>query len=54
MVAYYQGLKAKKGRREALSQIQRDWLEGKKGKKYQHPYYWASFIFSGDSTPMEF
>ncbi|NEP24886.1 MAG: CHAT domain-containing protein [Moorea sp. SIO3I6] len=54
MVAYYQGLKAGKGRREALSQIQRDWLEGKNGKKYQHPYYWASFIFSGDSTPMEF
>jgi len=54
MVAYYKGLKDKKGRREALSQIQRDWLEGKNGKKYQHPYYWASFIFSGDSTPMEF
>ncbi|WAN69898.1 CHAT domain-containing protein [Moorena producens JHB] len=54
MIAYYQGLKARKGRREALSQIQRDWLEGKNGKKYQHPYYWASFIFSGDSTPMEF
>ncbi|NEO45495.1 MAG: tetratricopeptide repeat protein [Moorea sp. SIO4A3] len=53
MVAYYQGLKARKGRREALSQIQRDWLKGKNGKTYQHPYYWASFIFSGDSTPME-
>ncbi|NEQ83522.1 MAG: tetratricopeptide repeat protein, partial [Moorea sp. SIO2I5] len=31
MVAYYQGLKDRKGRREALSQIQRDWLEGKNG-----------------------
>ncbi len=50
MVAYYQGLKAGKGRRDALLQIQRDWL---KEGKYQHPYYWASFIFSGDSTPME-
>ncbi len=50
MVAYYQGLKAEEGRRDALLQIQRDWL---KEGEYQHPYYWASFIFSGDSTPME-
>ncbi len=54
MVAYYERLKAGEGRREALHQIQRDWLEGKKGEKYQHPYYWASFIPSGDWTPMEF
>ena len=54
MVNYYQRLKAGEGRREALHQIQRDWLEGKKGDKYQHPYYWASFIPSGDWTPMEF
>ena len=53
MVTYYERLKAGEGRREALNQIQRDWLEGKKGKKYQHPYYWASFIPSGDWTPME-
>ena len=54
MITYYERLKAGEGRREALNQIQRDWLEGKKGKKYQHPYYWASFIPSGDWTPMEF
>ncbi|MDJ0533340.1 MAG: CHAT domain-containing protein [Xenococcaceae cyanobacterium MO_207.B15] len=54
MVTYYEGLKAGEGRREALHQIQRDWLTGKKGEKYQHPYYWASFIPSGDWTPMEF
>lgn len=51
MVAYYQGLKAGKGRRDALLEIQRDWL---KDGEYQHPYYWASFIFSGDGKPMEF
>ncbi|MDJ0519268.1 MAG: CHAT domain-containing protein [Trichodesmium sp. MO_231.B1] len=51
MVAYYQGLKAGKGRRDALLEIQRDWL---KEGEYEHPYYWASFIFSGDGTPMEF
>ena len=51
MVAYYQRLKAGKGRRDALLEIQRNWL---KGEKYQHPYYWGSFVFSGDGTPMEF
>ncbi|MCL2924541.1 MAG: tetratricopeptide repeat protein [Trichodesmium sp. MAG_R04] len=51
MAAYYQRLKAGKGRRDALLEIQRDWL---KGEKYQHPYYWGSFVFSGDGTPMEF
>ncbi|NER08502.1 MAG: CHAT domain-containing protein, partial [Okeania sp. SIO3C4] len=50
MVAYYQGLKAGKGRRDALLEIQRDWL---KQGDYQHPYYWASFIFSGDGTPIQ-
>ncbi len=50
MVAYYQGLKAGKGRRDALLEIQRDWLQE---EDYQHPYYWASFIFSGDGTPID-
>ncbi|WP_365670549.1 CHAT domain-containing protein [Okeania sp. SIO3I5] len=50
MVAYYQGLKAGIGRRDALLEIQRDWL---KEGEYQHPYYWASFIFSGDGTPID-
>ena len=54
MVTYYERLKAGEGRREALHQIQRDWLTGKKGEEYQHPYYWASFIPSGDWTPIEF
>ncbi|NEQ41624.1 MAG: kinesin [Okeania sp. SIO3I5] len=43
-------MKAGKGRPDALLEIQRDWLqEG----EYQHPYYWASFIFSGDGTSIE-
>ena len=44
MIAYSQGLKVGKGRGDALLEIQRDRL---KEGKYQHPYYWASFIFSG-------
>ena len=50
MVAYYQRLKAGEGRSEALRQTQ---LEMLRGEQSQHPYFWASFILSGDWTPME-
>ncbi len=49
MVAYYQRLKENEGRTEALRQLQLEWLGS---ENYQHPYYWASFIPSGDWTPM--
>ncbi|MFP4221520.1 MAG: CHAT domain-containing protein, partial [Phormidium sp.] len=45
---YYQRLLAREGRSEALREVQLDWLE--QGK---HPYYWASFLFSGQWTPMD-
>jgi CHAT domain-containing protein len=51
MVDYYEGLKKGEGRSEALRQIQ---LEMLKSENQNHPFYWASFIPSGDSTPMEF
>ncbi|UCJ13316.1 MAG: CHAT domain-containing protein [Phormidium sp. PBR-2020] len=44
---YYQRLLAGEGRSEALREVQLDWLS--RGK---HPYYWASFLFSGQWTPM--
>ncbi|WP_238361036.1 CHAT domain-containing protein [Iningainema tapete] len=49
MVKYYQGLKAGKGRHEALRAAQ---LEMLSNPSYQHPYYWASFVPSGDWTPL--
>ncbi|MBD2221138.1 CHAT domain-containing protein [Calothrix sp. FACHB-1219] len=49
MVAYYQRLLDNQGRSEALRQTQ---LEMLNGEKYQHPYFWAAFIPSGDWTPM--
>ncbi len=49
MVKYYQGLKAGKGRHEALRDAQ---LEMLKNPSYQHPFYWASFVPSGDWTPL--
>ena len=53
MIAYYQKVLGKQGkqqgRSEALRQTQ---LEMLRGGKYQHPYYWAAFIPSGDWRPM--
>ncbi|MDF5733095.1 MAG: CHAT domain-containing protein [Rhizonema sp. PD38] len=49
MVKYYLGLKAGKGRHEALRDAQ---LEMLKNPSYQHPFYWASFVPSGDWTPL--
>ncbi len=58
MVAYYQRLKRGEGRSEALRQTRLDILEGRmetmSEEKYQHPYYWAGFIASGNWLPMRF
>jgi CHAT domain-containing protein len=58
MTAYYQALKQSEGRITALHKVQKQMLRGKlkgeKGQSYEHPYYWASFIPSGDWTPMKF
>jgi len=43
--SYYKNLKASQGRSQSLKTIQLDLL-----KKYQHPYYWAAFIPSGNWT----
>ncbi|GCE60930.1 photosystem I assembly protein Ycf3 [Microcystis aeruginosa NIES-4285] len=51
MVAYYERLQKGEGRSEALRQIQLGML---KGEKQKHPFYWASFIPSGDATSMTF
>jgi CHAT domain-containing protein/DNA-binding XRE family transcriptional regulator len=51
MIAYYTRLLKGEGRSEALRQIQ---LEMLKSENQNHPFYWAGFIPSGDSTPMQF
>ena len=45
MVEYYQKIKAGKGRHEALREVQLEFL---KSSEYNHPYFWASFIPSGN------
>ena len=50
MVAYYEGLKQGQGRSEALRLVQ---LKMLKAAKRRHPYYWASFIQSGEWANLE-
>jgi CHAT domain-containing protein len=45
MTSYYTGLKRDLGRGEALRQAQ---LAMMKRKGREHPFYWASFIQSGE------
>ena len=48
MVSYYQKLNQGLGRSEAMRQAQ---LEMQQNQKYQHPYFWAAFINSGNWKP---
>ncbi|WP_347280011.1 tetratricopeptide repeat protein [Leptolyngbya sp. FACHB-8] len=50
MSRYYQRLMAGEGRSAALRDVQ---LELLNTGAYSHPYYWASFIFSGEWQPLE-
>lgn len=50
MTTYYTGLKKGLGRGEALRQVQ---LQMLKDPNRQHPYYWASFIQSGEWGTLE-
>jgi CHAT domain-containing protein len=50
MTSYYTGLKQGLGRGEALRQAQLNMLNR---KDRQHPFYWASFIQSGQWKNLE-
>ncbi|MCH2047130.1 MAG: CHAT domain-containing protein [Trichodesmium sp. ALOHA_ZT_67] len=53
MVKYYQRLlDGNIGRTEALRKTQLEMLRGEAGENYSHPYYWASFIPSGNWQPV--
>lgn len=47
MVSYYQRLLNNVGRSDALRQTQLEMLQN---PTYQHPFYWAAFIPSGEWT----
>jgi CHAT domain-containing protein len=46
MIAYYQRLRSHEGRAEGLRNVQLAMLRGQGNRV--HPFYWASFIESGD------
>jgi CHAT domain-containing protein len=50
MVAYYARLILGEGRAEGLRRVQVEMLYS---TQWSHPFYWASFIHSGDWTPIE-
>jgi CHAT domain-containing protein len=50
MIDYYTRLKAGAGRSEALRQVQLKMLAN---PRYQHPYFWASFIESGEWASLD-
>jgi CHAT domain-containing protein/Tfp pilus assembly protein PilF len=50
MIAYYANLKQGMGRGEALRQVQ---LAMPRDPRRKHPYYWASFIQSGEWTNLQ-
>ncbi len=50
MIEYYTRLKAGEGRSEALRNVQ---LKMLKHTRYRHPYFWASFIQSGEWANLE-
>ncbi|MBS1120263.1 MAG: cellulose synthase subunit BcsC [Deltaproteobacteria bacterium] len=49
MTGYYERLQGGAGRSAALRDVQ---LEIQGIPKYAHPYYWASFVPAGDSSPL--
>jgi hypothetical protein len=58
MTAYYTGLRAGLGRGEALRQAKLAMLRkaathGPSRHPYQHPFYWASFIQSGEWASLD-
>jgi CHAT domain-containing protein len=50
MQGYYERITAGTGRSEALREVQQELLNT---GAYEHPYYWAGFIFSGDWRSLE-
>ena len=50
MEAYYRKLRDGAGRSDALRQLQLEMLED---PRRRHPFYWASFIVSGDPSPLD-
>ena len=55
MIDFYKNLKAGNEKDEALRLAKLSWLNNDAiPAQMKHPYYWAGFIASGDTTPLVF
>jgi CHAT domain-containing protein/Tfp pilus assembly protein PilF len=53
MTAYYSGLRAGLGRGDALREARLTMLRRTRSHPHRHPYFWASFIQSGDWSALD-
>jgi CHAT domain-containing protein len=53
MKAYYTNLATFKCKEVALQQAKLDYMEAKKDNIFSHPAFWAAFVQTGDTAPME-
>ena len=52
MEYFYEGLSQGKSKTEALHNAKLKYLETTEDELLKHPYYWAAFVVSGDTTPI--
>jgi len=52
MQFFYEGLSKGKSKTEALREAKLRYLENTDDNLLKHPYYWAAFVVSGDTTPI--
>lgn len=52
MVSFYTYLKGGKSKNEALQQAKLDYLKNTNDPLLKHPYYWAGFVISGNTSPI--
>ena len=52
MISFYEHLGNGEAKDEALHNAKLDYLKSTSDPNLQHPYYWAGFVISGDTTPM--
>lgn len=53
MVAFYRYLKQGMATNKAMQQIKLDYLDTIDDELLKHPYYWAGFVVSGNTSPIE-
>lgn len=52
MVAFYENLKAGQDKASALLEAKKDYLQQAGAEELKHPYFWAGFILTGNTSPI--